>query len=565
MAPAGNLSTLFDELRALDAISHRAGDLTSAGTTILNAILRHTSCEAGLVYLRDATDGSLRLAAWHLSPAGADILPAEAVEAVADGLLLRDSAPESPLWKLMPPGAAVAVPLRYGKSMHGLLILAATSEDEQEIVRAAAVFVTALLVAQRLTTEAREGDFQLKYRLWELESLYDIGLSIASTLDLEQVADEILVRTISLLNARRAALYLRSDERFILHRAYGEVRSQFFDEELSPEIARTLTEEGGSLQLREDADCIFPGCSSLIALPIRSNERVIGVLAAGDRELREGGVGPFQENDLRLLSLFANQAAIALENARLHREALDKQAMERELELAATIQRDILPRALPEVPGFEIATLSRPARQLGGDYHALFERDGTLTVCVADVSGKSMPAAILVSALHAALQLLFSEGRELGNIATELNRHIHNWSAENKFITLFLATIEPATQLIRYVNAGHNPPFLLSDGRVDALASHGLPIGILARTKYTAQTRAMTADSLLAIYSDGITEAENDAGDEFGGGRLERLFEELRDEPLTVIRTRVADEVAAFERGAQKDDQTLLLVRVGAA
>ena len=170
---------------------------------------------------------------------------------------------------------------------------------------------------------------------------------------------------------------------------------------------------------------------------------MIGVLAAGDRETREGDVGAFEANELRLLSLFANQVAIALENARLHKEALEKQAMQRELDLAATIQSDILPKSIPVVEGVELAALSRPAKQVGGDYHAFFQREGTLTTVVADVAGKSMPAALLVSAFHAAIQLLFAEGRELGDIATELNRHIHSWSAENKFITMIMVTIDP--------------------------------------------------------------------------------------------------------------------------
>ena len=178
-------------------------------------------------------------------------------------------------------------------------------------------------------------------------------------------------------------------------------------------------------------------------MPIRSSSgEVIGVLAAADREYRDGSVGGFEEGELRLLSRFANQVSIALQNARLHREALDKQAIERDLELAGSIQSNILPRSLPATEGYEIAVLHNPARQLGGDYHTFFERDGVISACVADVSGKSVPAAILVSALHAALQLLFHEERPLGEIAEELNRHIHRWSSESKFITLVIATID---------------------------------------------------------------------------------------------------------------------------
>src|SRR6185369_17251838 len=227
---------------------------------------------------------------------------------------------------------------------------------------------------------------------WELESLYDIGLSIAATLNVDELADEVLFRMISLTNARRAALFLREGDQFKLYRAFGD----------PPALDDSLI-----VQLLSSPDAVTLDDGLLVMLPIKGNNATIGVLAAADRETREG-VGRFEPNELRLLALFANQVAIALENARLHRDALEKQAMERELELAATIQRDILPKSIPTMEDIEIAALSRPAKQVGGDYHAFFENEGVLTMLVADVAGKSMPAGLLVSALHAVLQLLFA-------------------------------------------------------------------------------------------------------------------------------------------------------------
>jgi sigma-B regulation protein RsbU (phosphoserine phosphatase) len=299
-----------------------------------------------------------------------------------------------------------------------------------------------------------------------------------------------------------------------------------------------------------------------VAVPIKGNNAIIGVLAAADRETREGAVGAFEANELRLLSLFATQAAVALENARLHKEALEKQRMDRELELAATIQRDILPKSIPHADELEIATLSRPARQVGGDYHTFVERDGVMSMLVADVSGKSMPAALLVSALHAAVQLLFAEGRELGDIATELNKHIHRWSAENKFVTMIMVSIDRENDVLEYVNAGHNPAYVMVDGRIDQLKSHGLPIGIMGQTRYMTQRRPFPARSCAVLYSDGITEAENAAGEEFENERLEELMREHIDASPNELRDRIAAAVDNFVGDApQKDDQTLVIAR----
>jgi len=549
------------DLQQLDRGGHRNDQGTGLqGSTILDAFLQHTPFDSGVLYLRDAREPLFRLAARQGNDSYPESLEAEVPADILFCGLDAETLLGSSLIRDLVPAPHALIPLSHAREHYGLLALRHSDDRDlanldRDLLRTVSSYVGALLGNRRLASEIREGNFQLKFRLLELEALYDIGLSIASTLDLDQLADEILVRTISLLNARRAALFLRKGERFELHRAFGEVRPEFLDEELGAASATLLLEEGRNLE------GVFPGCGSFIAMPIRSNTEVIGVLAAADRELRDG-VGNFEPNDLRMLSLFANQAAIALENARLHREALEKQAMERELELAATIQRDILPRSIPEIEGYEIAAFSRPAKQLGGDYHAFFERDGSLSICVADVSGKSIPAAVLVSALHAALQLLFDEGRDLAEIATELNRHIHHWSSENKFITMILATVDRDLETLRYVNAGHNPGYVVELEGLSKLVSHGLPIGIMPNSRYIAQTRSFLPGSVLLAYSDGITEAESTTDEEFDYERLESVLAEERGNSPARIRDAIAAAVDAFTVGApQKDDQTMVLVR----
>jgi sigma-B regulation protein RsbU (phosphoserine phosphatase) len=542
MSPVHRFAELLSELQQLEKAS-----LAAQGPMILDAFARHTRFGDGALYLREGRTSGMRLAA-------------KSLRGVAPEILELDMRAEDAL----DPIPALVIPLQSQREAVGLLALwlsddADQLDDDVPFVRAAAAFLSTLITNQRLMQETREGDFQLKYRLWELESLYDIGLSIASTLNVDELADEILFRMISLTNARRAALYLREDSGFKLYREFGDVRQGFLEAELADQLMR----EGKPLTFDGGSDCLFPGCATFVAVPIKAgNDAVIGVLAAADRETREGGIGVFEANELRLLALFGNQVSIALENARLHREALEKQAMERDLELAATIQRDILPKAIPQIDGVEIAALSRPARQVGGDYHAFFVRDGIITALVADVAGKSMPAALLVSALHAVLQLLFAEGREIGEIATELNRHIHNWSAENKFITMIMVSIDREHETIQYVNAGHNPAYLIGNGRIDTIKSHGLPIGILPGTRYLTQTRGFPPGSGIVLYSDGITEAEDVRDEEFGNERLEALLEQHIDCSASLIRDQIADAVDAFVgEAAQKDDETLVIVR----
>lgn len=522
--------------------------LASHGTLILDAFIKYTPYDVGAVYLRDARGPVLRLAA-------------KSDACIAPEILEFDD-----LYSTRPPLEPLPchlIPIRTIRDHFGIVALSgdAASGEDLRMLHAAGAFAASVLNNHRLAQEMREGDFQLKYRLWELESLYDIGLSIAGTLNIDALADEILFRMISLINARRAALFLLDGDRFRVYRSFGETRSDFLDDEITDRVIAA----GEALTFEDTSACIFPGCIATVAVPIKGNNAVIGVLAAGDRETREGDVGAFEANELRLLSLFANQVAIALENARLHKEALEKQAMQRELDLAATIQRDILPKSIPTMAGIELAALSRPAKQVGGDYHAFFQREGSLTTIVADVAGKSMPAALLVSAFHAAVQLLFAEGRELGDIATELNRHIHNWSAENKFITMIMVTIDPQSETIEFVNAGHNPCYVITGDQIELLRSHGLPIGILGTSSYMTQTRPFIAGSAVVLYSDGINEAENVAGDEWGNEAFEKLLAHNAGSSAGGLRDAIASAVDVFVGDApQKDDQTLVIARSAA-
>jgi len=525
------LAAFISDLQHLERASQ-----ASHAPLILDAFIRHTAFETGVVYLRDST--GLRLAAKSDSCLAPELL-----------LIEVPSEPTTELQLPIEPRPFIVLPLRGQRESTGLVALASAAtigDDELELVQAAASYLSTLLINQRLVHEMREGDFQLKSRLWELESLYDIGLSIAATLNVDELADEVLVRMISLMNARRAALFLRDDTGFRLYRAFGD----------PPELDEAL-----SARLMSSADAVTLDGGLVVLMPIKGNNATIGVLAAADRETREG-VGTFEPNEMRLLSLFANQVAIALENARLHRDALEKQAMQRELDLAATIQRDILPKAIPNVEGLAISALSRPAKQVGGDYHAFFERDGVVTLLVADVAGKSMPAALLVSALHAAIQLLFAEDREIGDIATELNKHIHRWSAENKFVTLAMVSIDREQETIEFVNAGHNPQYIVCDGEIESLKSHGLPVGILPNSRYKTQHRPFPRGSFVVLYSDGITEAEDVSGEEFENARLEAVLREHIDAPPVVLRDRIAEAVDTFAAGApQKDDQTIVVAR----
>jgi phosphoserine phosphatase RsbU/P len=411
------------------------------------------------------------------------------------------------------------------------------------------------LQASRLRRQVKRQSFAANFRGVELQSLYDVGLAIARTLDLDRLGEEVLLRAVSLLDARVGALYLLDDALFRLDRTFGGEAPEVVD-----------LEDPGLLSLADGNPCklaLLPGAEHQLCVPIEADDKRLGLLVVADKESRTG-VGPFTEADRRMLGLFANQAAIALENARLHRQALEKERLERELELAADIQRQLLPDHLPEVSGFEFAGWSRPARHVGGDYYDVRQvDDGGVHLVLGDVSGKGMPAALLVSTLHSAMRLLAGSRPFDGDLVASLNQHIVSSSASNKFITMMAAKLDPETGIVNYVNAGHNPPLLVRrGGGVEELPAGGLPLGILASALYRVGRIELQAGDLLCIFSDGITECAKPEGEEFGARRLSDLLRGVGSRPLGEVIRRIDRAVVDFAAGGpQGDDQTVVLLR----
>lgn len=473
---------------------------------------------------------------------------------------LPDPSLKSPAWER----GFLWVPLESEGEIHGILALEGVGEDDHELGLSLGFFFGSLLGAHRLSRMVKDADFELRTRLLELESLYDLGLSLAGQLDLSSLADEVLFRSISLTDARRGSLALfHENGDVLLERNLG---GEIFPREA---LASWKLPEGEAVINNDVASAPTAGlrlisCEKCLAVAISVAGRRLGVLAVADKESRAGSVLDFTPTDARLLSLFANQAAAAIETARLHKEALEKEGMERELELAAAIQREILPRSLPEVAGTELAATSVPTRQVGGDYYDAFPLSrGRLGFLVADVSGKGVPAALLVSTVHAAVHLQIDQSKTIAELVSRIDRHLQRYAAARKFLTLFFGLLEPDSGVLRYVSAGHNPALLLGgSGQTVRVESTGVPIGILPNATWREETLQMEPGDLLCVYTDGVTEAVNEGEEEFGLDRLARLLSRNAASSPQKICDEVLSAVADFARGMpQYDDQTLLVVR----
>ncbi len=427
---------------------------------------------------------------------------------------------------------------------------------------------------RELADELKDRKFQDNYNVVTLQAVYDVGLAIASTLNLEELTEEILLRAVSLLDARRGAFYLADEDgRLALAGTIGGGARETIE---APPVREPGNPASGFDEAGVEAVAagVIRAAEHSLAVPVEGDggSGSVGLLVVADKESRTG-VGPFAASDRRALSLFANQAAIALTNAKLHRDALEKERLEREVELAAEIQRRILPAEMPGAGCFETVGWSRPSRHVGGDYYGSLRFAGDRRgLVVADVTGKGMPAALLVSTLDSALRLLVDDcrlggegvGAELSpELFDRLNKHIVETSASNRFITLILTEIDPANRAVRYLNAGHNPGLLArANGEVTPLPASGLPLGLLPEASYRVAPLEMGPGDLLCLYSDGITECESPEGEEYGQERLEDFLRQRRERPLSEIVDAIDAEVSRFGAGLpQGDDQTVVLIR----
>ncbi len=402
----------------------------------------------------------------------------------------------------------------------------------------------------RLEAAIQRRDFQARLRDVELEAVYQLGRVLAATFEVERLMETVLDLAVTISNARCGALWLHESGTW---RTVGVVGNA------EVELGTCLPE---SQPLPESQ--LLPGATHRLAVPIASERGVLGYLLVGDQERRRG-IGPFRPEDRRTLELLANQAAVALENAGLHRQAVAQELLEREMQLAFEMQRRILPESLPEVAGFELWAWNRPARHVSGDYFQFFHDPGSdcLRLALGDVSGKGVPAALLVSLLHSALVLLWDQSGLGEELFVRLNRHLFLSSAESKFVTLVLAELDRPSGSLVFLNAGHPPGLLVRrDGSMEELPSGGLPLGLFPSGSWQVSSRSLDPGDLICLYTDGVIEAEAPFGEEFGVGRLAALLLQGRQTPLQELGPRIASELEAYSGGgALSDDGTLLLLR----
>jgi sigma-B regulation protein RsbU (phosphoserine phosphatase) len=312
---------------------------------------------------------------------------------------------------------------------------------------------------------------------------------------------------------------------------------------------------------RERRSIVEQHIRTLMAVPLQTQDRIIGLIYVDS----PGLIREFTRDDLSLLTVMANVAAIRIEHARFAEMEQARQIMARELDQAAEIQRSFLPAVAPQVEGLDLAGHNAACRTVGGDYFDFFDYPNRrVAMVLGDVSGKGMPASLLMMGLQARVQMLIDEPASLAQAMTRINRITSANCPRNRFISFFMCVLDVATGELTYANAGHNPPVIVrADGSHELLEGGGPVLGILSMIEYQHYKVQMNKGDIFAIYSDGVTEAATPNDEEFEVENLAKTLRANGTRKAVEMIEEVNKALTAWTQGAPPaDDITLSVARL---
>ncbi len=411
-----------------------------------------------------------------------------------------------------------------------------------------------------------------QHTLDKLSFLVEASKALNSTLDLSELLGRILDVAKTQVNAERGTLFLvdeKTDEIWSLI-AHGLGKQEIrlpLGKGIAGHVAQTgqtvlIADAYGDPRFNPEVDKRTGyRTRSILCLAIRNKAgKIVAAL-----QLLNKKEGVFGEEDAEFLSTLSGHMALALENAQLHQALLEKERMEKELALARGIQRSLLPDTAPMVKGFDIALLNEPCYAVGGDYYDFLTLGpNTLLVVIADVEGKGVSSALVMSNLQATLRALVVHLHSLDEIAESLNRMILQDTRSQKYLSIFLGLIDTRRKGLHYINCGHVPPIIVRRNQKPVeLTKGGIVIGLFENAQYQRGHVRLQSGDVLILCTDGITESMDSRMDEYGSGRLISCVQGAAERKAAEIVAAVSTDVGRFSRqGTHVDDKVMIAVKV---
>lgn len=460
-----------------------------------------------------------------------------------------------------------AFPLMRDSKALGVLLVATSKtpgEPLMALLQVQARLLALLLRDAELIASAR-------HTLNKLGILVESSKAMSSTLDLSELLARILDVAKSQADAERGTLFLVDEQSAEIWSliAHG-LEKQEIRLPLGKGIAGHVAKTGDIVNIPDAyADSRFNPevdkrtgyrTRNILCLPIRNKMgKIIAAL-----QLLNKKKGSFTDEDSDFLLTLSGHMALALENAQLHQQLIDKERMEKELALARGIQRSLLPESTPTVEGFDVALLNEPCYAVGGDYYDFLTLGPrTLLVVIADVEGKGVSSALVMSNLQATLRALVLHLHSLNEIAEALNKMIWNHTRAEKYLSLFMGLIDIKRKVIHYINCGHVPPVIIRPGSDPIpLTDGGMVVGLFENASYERGQLKLQTGDVLVLCTDGITESMDAHHEEYTSERLVEKVYEVAEKTAAEIVEHVSVDVARYSRaGTHIDDKVMIAIK----
>lgn len=472
-------------------------------------------------------------------------------------------------------GADLLIPIGGGNQCSGLLAIEGKSRLAESVIdssRIIAGYVEHVIDKFVLIEDLKTYSQGMERLLSELGVIHEISHAFGAGHNLQTLLEFIMEKCMQLMNAEAASLMLLTagEDELEFKVALGPKGKHVkpFRLPIGKGIAGWVAATREPVLIADAyADPRFDPSfdkksgfktRSILCVPMFYQDKTIGVMQILNR--RDGQV--FTDEDKMLFTIFATQAALSIENARLINEAIEKERMEKELQVASEIQQLVLPKILPDIPELDIAASNIPCKQIGGDYYDVRKIDANrYLIIIADVSGKGVPAALVVSTMQASLKANLNYTTNLVELTNYLNRLIVEQTTSDRYITFFISLFDTKENKLQYVNAGHNPPFIFRGNQIVRLEGGGIPLGFMP-FEYEEQSVNLDPGDMIMLYTDGLAETMNPLEEEFGEERLIQFCQNRNGDNPSTILDNLTRKLGDFREGqVLLDDLTMIIMK----
>lgn len=415
-------------------------------------------------------------------------------------------------------------------------------------------------------------EYHARQRVQELTALYEMSKALAAERDLQHILDTATHAIADVMQAKAVAIRLTKEDdphklepRAIYNLSQAYLDTGAIDVDDSDMLREAMSGKPVYIQdMATDPRVIFPGdakeegLASMFCIGIMYQDKAIGTIHLFSAEPRT-----FSPFEVRLVTAIAQMLGTAIQNARLDSQRSKSRRVLRQLHLAASVQRRMLPGEMPKLPPYDLAARYVPSFELGGDFYDVIKLDGHLGIAIGDVVGKGVAASLLMASVRASLRAYAQDVYDLDEIISRVNNALCRDTLDNEFATLWYGVFDPSTLRLTYCNAGHDPPMLLRDGKIHTLDTGGMIVGIERDVEYEKGLFDMARGDKLLLYTDGLVDSFNDVGEKFGRRRIVDALKECNDKSASDTINHILWQVRRFTGPRQGvDDTTLVVVNV---